>query len=93
MFNPPHSKRFYKSTTDVPGPGVYQPKNDIANDGKYVLSKCVAAGHRKFLDGRRLSFTDLSARRSFSIFDFMQPLDLAVTEVLQNSDNMISRKT
>ena len=72
-FNPPRSKRFYKSSrvfvdagTDVPGAGVYRPQNDLSNEGKYVLSKNVSAGKRKFLDGRRLSFTELAARRSFT---------------------------
>ena len=78
VWNPPRSKRFHKSSkninyeaTDVPGPGIYRPTNDLANDGKYVLSKCVATGHRKFLDGRRLSFTDVTARRSFSNYFFI----------------------
>ncbi len=63
-FNPPRSQRFYKSSkikfilaTDVPGSGVYHPQNDLSNEGKYVLSKNISAGQRKFLDGRRLSFT------------------------------------
>jgi hypothetical protein len=54
------------SVSDVPGAGVYHPQNDLSNEGKYVLSKNKSAGKRKFLDGRRLSFTDLAARRSFS---------------------------
>jgi hypothetical protein len=54
------------AATDVPGPGIYQPHNDLSNEGKYVLSKNISAGQRKFLDGRRLSFTEITARRSFS---------------------------
>lgn len=65
-FNPPRSRRFYKSTSDAPGPGVYKPQNDLSNEGKYVLSKNVSNGQRKFLDGRRLSFTEIMARRSFT---------------------------
>lgn len=28
-FNPSHSQRFSKSTTDFPGPGNYKPKHDL----------------------------------------------------------------
>lgn len=95
VWNPPSSKRFNKSSifcvysvTDVPGPGNYQPKNDLSNEGKYVMSKNVSSGQRKFLDGRRLSFTDITARRSFSTEILMQLPDLEVTAVLQTSDSM-----
>ena len=94
VWNPPSSKRFHKSSkkiiysaTDVPGPGVYKPKNDIVDDGKYVLSKCVANGQRKFLDGRRLSFTDISAKRSFSTCFTTKLLDQEVIVVHLNSVN------
>lgn len=50
----------------MPGPGIYQPQNDLSNEGKYVLSKNVSAGKRTFMDGRRQSFTDLAAKRSGS---------------------------
>lgn len=52
--------------TDVPGPGNYKPQNDLSSEGKYVLSKNVSAGKRKFMDGGRLSFTELIAKRSAS---------------------------
>jgi hypothetical protein len=71
----------------VPGPGIYQPHNDLSNEGKYVLSKNISAGQRKFLDGRRLSFTEITARRSFSTSSSIQLLVQAVTALLQNSDN------
>jgi len=50
----------------VPGPGIYNPQNNLSGEGIYVLSRDVSAGKRTFMDGRRLSFTDISARRSFS---------------------------
>ena len=48
----------------MPGSGSYNPQNDLSNEGKYVLSKNQSAGKRKFLLGRRLSFTEFSAKRS-----------------------------
>jgi hypothetical protein len=73
--------------TDVPGPGIYQPQNDLSNEGKYVLSKNVSAGKRKFLDGRRLSFTEITARRSFSSSRFIQLPGQAATGRLLSSDS------
>ena len=74
VFNPPRSRRFNKSSknknntaNDVPGPGGYKPQNELSNEGKYVLSRNVSAGKRTFMNGPRLSFTDIQARRSFSI--------------------------
>jgi len=52
--------------TDTPGVGAYQPRNELSNEGKYVLSRNVSAGKRTFMAGRRLSFTDIQAKRSFS---------------------------
>jgi hypothetical protein len=74
--------------SDAPGPGVYKPQNDLSNEGKYVLSKNVSNGQRKFLDGRRLSFTEIMARRSFSNFTIIKLLGLAVIDLLLSSDNM-----
>lgn len=85
VWNPPSSKRFNKSMTDVPGPGNYQPKNDLSNEGKYVMSKNVSSGQRKFLDGRRLSFTDITARRSFTPGpgSYRSPSDFGQYDVLK----------
>ena len=55
-----------ESTTFVPGSGAYNPKNDLSSEGKYVLSKNQSAGKRKFMLGRRESFTDFESRRSQS---------------------------
>jgi hypothetical protein len=56
-----------ESTSFVPGSGAYNPNNDFSNEGKYVLSKNKSAGKRKFMLGRRESFTDFeSSRRSKS---------------------------
>ena len=74
--------------SDAPGPGVYKPQNDLSNEGKYVLSKNVSNGQRKFLDGRRLSFTEIMARRSFSKFKIIKPLDLEAIDPLQSLVNM-----
>ena len=52
----------------MPGAGNYTPNNNLSNEGKYVLSKNQSAGKRKFMLGRRESFTDFEARRSQSIF-------------------------
>lgn len=75
--------------TDVPGPGIYRPQNDLSNEGKYVLSKNLSNGQRKFLDGRRLSFTEIMARRSFSNSFVIKPLDLEAIDLLLSSVNMI----
>lgn len=56
----------FNLATDVPGPGNYKPQNDLSSEGKYVLSKNVSAGKRKFMDGGRLSFTELISKRSAS---------------------------
>lgn len=77
----------------MPGPGIYQPQNDLSNEGRYVLSKNVSAGKRKFLDGRRLSFTDITARRSFSKCGVMQPLDLEAIGLLLSSASTTLEKT
>ena len=53
--------------TDAPGPGNYQPVNDLSNEGKYVLSRNFSAGKRTFMDGRRQSFIDLTHKKSYSI--------------------------
>jgi len=66
----------------VPGPGIYTPRNDISPEGRYILSRNVSAGKRTFMDGRRTSFTDLQARRSFSIMLVIQLLALAVIDLL-----------
>jgi hypothetical protein len=66
MFNPPRSARFSKSTTDFPGPGTYQPKNDLPSDGNYVLSKNKSARKRSFLLGCRTSFVDEMPKRAQS---------------------------
>jgi hypothetical protein len=79
---------FYLAT-DAPGPGIYRPQNDLSNEGKYVLSKNLSNGQRKFLDGRRLSFTEIMARRSFSNSFVIKPLDLEATDLLLSSVNMI----
>ena len=76
----------------MPGSGVYHPQNDLSNEGKYVLSKHIAAGQRKFLDGRRLSFTELAAKRSFSMFLLTKRLDLVAIDLPPNSDNTIFPK-
>lgn len=47
---------------------MYKPQNDLSNEGKYVLSKNFSAGKRTFMEGRRLSFTEIQAKRSFSIY-------------------------
>jgi len=52
------------------------------------LSKNVSNGQRKFLDGRRLSFTEIMARRSFSKFTIIKPLDLEAIDLLLSSVNM-----
>lgn len=57
-FNPPHSKRFNKSTTDAPGAGNYNPKNDLPHDGNYVLSTNRSSRKRAFLMGKRDSFVE-----------------------------------
>lgn len=62
-FNPPCSKRFAKSTTDIPGPGVYKPKHDLPENGDYVLSKNKSVRKRAFLMGKRESFVDDMPRR------------------------------
>jgi|LakMenE01Jun11ns_1017448.scaffolds.fasta_scaffold8847350_1 hypothetical protein len=79
---------FYLAT-DAPGPGIYRPQNDLSNEGKYVLSKNLSNGQRKFLDGRRLSFTEIMARRSFSNSFVIKPLDLEAIDLLLSSVNMI----
>jgi hypothetical protein len=68
VFNPPRSRRFMDSGTFAPGSGAYNPVNDLSNEGKYVLSKNQSAGKRKFMLGRRESFTEFEARRSQSNF-------------------------
>ena len=52
------------SGTFTPGSGAYNPVNDLSNEGKYVLSNNQSAGKRKFMLGRRESFTEFEARRS-----------------------------
>lgn len=74
----------------MPGPGIYQPQNDLSNEGKYVLSKNVSAGKRTFMDGRRLSFTDLVAKRSGSKSMFIKPLGQVVIALLLILDTMIA---
>lgn len=74
----------------MPGPGNYQPQNELSNEGKYVLSKNVSAGKRTFMDGRRLSFTDLAAKRSGSKKVSIKPLDQVATALLLTSDTMIA---
>lgn len=49
---------------------MYKPQNDFSNEGKYVLSKNFSAGKRTFMEGRRLSFTEIQAQRSVSILFF-----------------------
>jgi hypothetical protein len=44
--------------SEVPGPGSYNPKNDLSADGDYVLSNNLSAGHRKVLLSARNSFVD-----------------------------------
>lgn len=40
IFNPPSSKRFGAGNLDkIPGPGTYNPKNNMDNSGTYILSK------------------------------------------------------
>lgn len=100
IFNLPRSKRFNKSSifyndaaTDVPGPGDYKPQNDLSSEGKYVLSKNVSAGKRTFMDGRRLSFTDLAAKkRASSNCHLIQLLDLVATVLLPISAIMIVKR-
>jgi hypothetical protein len=58
VFNPARSRRFVEPGSFVPGSGTYQPNNELSNEGKYVLSKNVSTGKRKFLLGRRQSFTE-----------------------------------
>lgn len=98
VFNPPRSRRFNKSSlfysytaTDVPGPGVYKPVNDLSSDAKYVLSKNRGAGNRAFMHGQRHSFTDLAAKRSFSTSWTSQLLGLAVTDPLLILDTTTAR--
>lgn len=66
VFNPPRSKRFNRSTSEVPGPDAYKPQNELSSSGKYVLSRNVSAGKRTFMEGRRQSFIDLASKRSSS---------------------------
>ena len=63
VWNPPRSQRFNKSFTDAPGPGVYKPKNQLSNEGVYVLSRNVSNGKRTFMEGRRQSFIDLKVKK------------------------------
>lgn len=63
VWNPKRSKRFSKSTTDAPGPGTYQPCNDLSASGDYVLSQNVSAGKRKVLLSARDSFVDDDHKR------------------------------
>lgn len=53
--------------TDVPGPGIYKPKNDLSPEGHYVMSKNKSAGKRTFMEGRRQSFIDLTVKRPSSM--------------------------
>lgn len=80
------------SATDVPGPGIYQPQNDLSNEGKYVLSKNVSAGKRTFMDGRRLSFTEIVAKRSGSKNNFIKPLGQVATAHLLTLDTTIAEE-
>ena len=71
VFNPRRSERFRNSYSQVPGPGNYQPQNDLSGEGHYVLSKNVSAGKRSMLMGRRQSFIDEAPKRSQSNFFFI----------------------
>ncbi len=42
----------------MPGPGTYQPKNDLSNEGNYVLSVNISDGKRMILQSSRDSFVD-----------------------------------
>lgn len=53
VFNPARSKRFIEPGSFAPGSGAYTPRNELSAEGKYILSKDVSAGKRKFLLGRR----------------------------------------
>jgi len=55
-----------ESSTFAPGAGTYTPANDLSSEGKYILSKNQSAGKRKFMLGRRESFTEFESRRSQS---------------------------
>ena len=64
-WNPKQSQRFYKSTTDAPGPGTYRPVNDLNGKGHYVLSNNKSAGKRMMsMTSKRNSFVDDFAHRS-----------------------------
>ena len=68
VWNPPHSQRFYKSTTDAPGSGNYDPQlNDLSDSGKYVLSKYKGDGKRKLAKSFRDSFVDQPSKETKSI--------------------------
>ena len=44
-----------------PGPGKYQPINDLSAEGFYVLSKNLSAGKRAILLGNRDSYLEPSS--------------------------------
>lgn len=66
VFNPRSSSRFSKSTTDIPGSGTYEPKNNMPIDGNYVESKNKSIRKRAFLMGRRSSFVEDMPKRILS---------------------------
>ncbi len=77
VWNPKSSERFYKSTTDAPGAGNYNPQhNDLSDSGKYVLSKYQGDGKRRFAHAFRDSFVDQPSKETKSKNFIMQLLDL-----------------
>ena len=79
VWNPKSSQRFYKSSTDAPGAGAYQPINDLSAGGKYVLSKYKGDGKRKFAVSFRDSFVNLPAKQTKSKKYLTQLLALVST--------------
>ena len=62
VWNPKKSERFARCVTEVPGPGSYQPNNDLSNSGHYVLSNNPSSGKRVILNSGRSCFVDETAK-------------------------------
>ena len=66
VFNPSRSKRFASDSPYGPGPGHYQPKNDLDDSGFYILSKYKGDGKRTFGVDKRISFVDDISKRKIA---------------------------
>jgi len=58
--------KFFNSETKVPGPGQYNPKNEIDGNGKLTLSTYKSPGARSFPHGNRITLDTKRAGQSLN---------------------------